>query len=179
VFRSPYNVKVTKRGLRASRNFAASQIQAFVRSFLTRRRLVKTLSKRPSVKALRSEYESVVLRNWSKEAICSTSTMIVNTDKLLEASEDALAASRRIFSQIKLAPEKESDEFQPAVERCIQDQSCSVCLCPFKGNTVALRGDEKVHSAVTHSFLLMLLIKAVNPFQILDPPRLTETLIGN
>jgi len=136
--RNPYNVKVTKRGLRASRNFAASQIQAFVRSFLTRRRVVKTLSKRPRVKALRSEYESVVLQNWSKEAISSTSTMISNTDKLLEASEDALAASRRIFSQIKLAPEKESDEFQPAVERCLQDKSCSVCLCPFKSNTVAL-----------------------------------------
>ena len=129
---------MTKRGLRASRNFAAAQIQACIRSFITRRRLVKNLTSRPNIKALKSEYESFLLRNWSKEAISSTSTMISETDKLLEASEDALAASRRIFSQIKLAPEKESEEFQAAAERCIQDRSCSVCLCPFKGKTVAL-----------------------------------------
>lgn len=141
--RSPYFVKITKKGHLSARNYHASKIQALIRSFLTRRRLVASgrLKMPRLMRALRGDFISRSISQFSRSAINSSKNSIRDSDHLIQQSELALAAARNIFSKMSAGDQTDKnipEIFRKAHERSKVCNECPVCLMQLEGKPLAL-----------------------------------------
>ena len=123
-----------------------SKIQALVRSFLARRRMLRSSrffrhrAPPPAMKRMRTEYFALKLGTYSAEAISDARVIQRESDALISASESALAAARKIFAEIDLGPKAAeiAPEFECARARALQCPECPVCISPFGNKPVSL-----------------------------------------
>lgn len=137
--RSVYTETVSKRGYYAARNYAASKIQAVIRSFLTRQKLMNDPNfKLPKhIRILRSEFVSKTIQNYSRTAISNAQLSSKESDELILASEIALTAARRIFAKVSIGPIVIAKEFERAVQRTKEISDCPVCISSLGTKSVS------------------------------------------
>jgi len=141
--RSCYFYKISKEGFSSARNHHATKIQALVRSFILRMRLVASgaLNMPRLMKALRHDFISRRFSQFSRSAINTTKNSILDSDHLIQQSELALAAARNIFSQISAGDQSHTvipEMFHKANKRAETCHECPVCLMQLRGKPLAL-----------------------------------------
>ena len=156
--RSLYREKVSKSGRLQARKVAAAKIQSCVRSFLTRRRIVRD---HPQIRLrfLSKEKISTRLSDYSRHAVGDANKVVNESEFLINQSDIGIAAKRTdhplrsvksdltrekalqhvrdIFSKITLDQSTMSNQYESAKIRAKRCSECPVCLAPFGKKSVS------------------------------------------
>jgi hypothetical protein len=136
--RSLYKDKITKKGQIQAKNMAATRIQSFIRSFLTRRRLIRNYPMNKKIDFLSKEKISTRLSDYSRHAVGDASRVVDNSEFLIDQSDAVLKRAREIFSCITLDQTELPDQYKNAKIRAKSTHECPVCLTPFGKKSVSL-----------------------------------------